>query len=413
MRKLLLLAGAILAFASCSKNDDELSIKGLEFPEVETPVKAGEPVTIKGEGFTEQSEIWLRAVTRAAAEEIKTEIVEVASTYIKFVAPDSVAGKQTIVLKQDGKERDLGTLTFEAATQTPDAKEQLYVAMTSEEEGADIVYAVIDGELEKVYTLAPGMFMWGAVTLGTKVYYNTEDLETEEQNALKYYDFSQGVETEIAKQWFDEGIAIGIIDGKLHGVKAKAGDAGTLLLVTIADDGTETLVAEFSEVLPAEEEFWEVDNIFEYDAATRTVILSGWFEKPNEPGELAVSIALNIEKRKSVSYLFKEGIYGEEIAYVMAGETLLRFVAQHEEYEQFKGTTVSEVDPLTLQDTKQIGTINYRVWWPVYFGKKVVFNDTEDTEHIRTLDPKTGEIGATLYTAEYDVELETLFVITQ
>ncbi|MDE5612572.1 MAG: hypothetical protein K2I90_11220 [Odoribacter sp.] len=48
MRKLLLLAGAILAFASCSKNDDELSIKGLEFPEVETPVKAGEPVTIKG-----------------------------------------------------------------------------------------------------------------------------------------------------------------------------------------------------------------------------------------------------------------------------------------------------------------------------------------------------------------------------
>lgn len=432
MRKLLLLAGAILAFASCSKNDDpltaELPIKGLELPDVETPVKAGEPVTIKGEGFTKQSEIWLRAVTRAAAEGIKTEIVEVASTYIKFVAPDSVSGEQTVVLKQDGKEHNLGTLTFEAAAQTPDdpedpdtpddpdtpsepAKEQLYVAITSEEEGADIVYAVIDGELEKVYTLAPGMFMWGAVTLGTKVYYHTEDIETEEQNALKYYDFSQGVETEIAKQWFDEGIAIGIIDGKLHGVKV--GDAGTLSLVTIADDGTETLVAEFSEVLPAEEEFLEEDNVFEYDAATRTVILSGWFEKPNEPGELAVSIALNLEERKSVSYLFKEGIYGEEIAYVMAGETLLRFVAQHEEYEQFKGTTVSEVDPLTLQDTRQIGTINYRVWWPVYFGKKVVFNDTEDTEHIRTLDPKTGEIGATLYTAEYDVELETLFVITQ
>ena len=412
MRKLLLLAGAILAFASCSKNDDpltaELPIKGLELPETETPVKAGEPVTIKGEGFTEQSEIWLRAVTRAAAEEIKTEIVEVASTYIKFVAPDSVSGEQTVVLKQDGKERDLGTLTF---TPSEPAKERLYVAMTSEEEDADIVYAVIDGELEKVYTLAPGMFMWGAVTFGTKVYYHTEDLETEEQNALKYYDFSQGAEMEIAKQWFDEGIAIGIIDGKLHGVKAD--DAGTLSLVTIADNGTETLVVKFPEVLPAEEEFFEVDNIFEYDAATRTVILSGWFEKPNEPGELAVSIALNLKEGTFVSREFEEGIYGEHIAYVMAGKTLLRFVAQNDEYDQFKETTVSEVDPLTLKDTRKIGTINYRVWWPVYFGKKVVFNDSEDTEHIRTFDPETGKIGATLYTAEYDVELETLFVITQ
>ncbi|MDE5612571.1 MAG: hypothetical protein K2I90_11215, partial [Odoribacter sp.] len=320
-----------------------------------------------------------------------------ASTYIKFVAPDSVAGEQTVVLKQDGKERDLGTLTFEAATQTPDdpenpdtpddpdtpsepAKEQLYVAMTSEEEDADVVYAVIDEKLEKVYTLKQGMFMWGAVTLGTKVYYHTEDIETEEQNALKYYDFSQGVETEIAKQWFDEGIAIGIIDGKLHGVKA--GDAGTLSLVTIADDGKETLVVKFPEVIPAEEEFFEVDNIFEYDAATQTVILSGWFEY--EHYELAVSIALNLKERTFVSREFEEGIYGEHIAYVMAGKTLLRFVAQNDEYDQFKETTVSEVDPLTLKDTRKIGTIDYRVWWPVYFGKKVVFNDSEDTEHIRT-----------------------------
>ncbi|MDE7373231.1 MAG: hypothetical protein K2N18_04130, partial [Clostridia bacterium] len=311
------------------------------------------------------------------------------------------------------KERDLGTLTFEAATQTPDAKEQLYVAITSEEVGADIVYAVIDGELEKVYTLAPGMSMWGAVTLGTKVYYHTEDIETEEQNALKYYDFSQGVEMEIAKQWFDEGIAIGIIDGKLPGVKAKAGDAVTLLLVTIADDGTETLVAEFSEVIPAEEEFWELDNIFEYDAATRTVILSGWFKYNDKHVELAVSIALNLKEKTSVTHSFEEELEGDDVTYVMAGETLLRFVVQYGEQDQSKGTTVSEVDPLTLKDTKQIGTINYCVWWPVYFGKKVVFNDSEDTEHIRTFDPETGEIGATLYTAEYDVELGTLFVITQ
>lgn len=103
---------------ACSDDDDNnnLPIKGLEIPlSTTTPVKPGSSVTIKGEGFTQASEIWFRQiVTRAASDtDVKATVTEVNSTGITFIAPE-VYGNQSVLLKENGKEYELGKMTFEA-----------------------------------------------------------------------------------------------------------------------------------------------------------------------------------------------------------------------------------------------------------------------------------------------------------
>ena len=73
MRKLLFLFTMLALFVACSDDDDkdnELPIKGLEIPKFENPVRPGESITIKGEGFTKASEIWFRTII-ARAEKIR------------------------------------------------------------------------------------------------------------------------------------------------------------------------------------------------------------------------------------------------------------------------------------------------------------------------------------------------------
>lgn len=104
-------------FIACSDDDDkdnELPIKGLEIPKFENPVKPGESITIKGEGFTEASEIWFRSIVTRAENtgDVKATVTEVSLTGITFTAPE-VYGNQSILLKENGKEYELGKMTFE------------------------------------------------------------------------------------------------------------------------------------------------------------------------------------------------------------------------------------------------------------------------------------------------------------
>ncbi len=106
-----------LSCAGCSKDDtpDEKIISDVQVPEStpENPTAPGETVTIRGKGFTESSEIWLRAVwTKSTEDEVQAEIVSVSNEEITFIAPD-VAGERNVVLKQDGQEQVLGTMFFE------------------------------------------------------------------------------------------------------------------------------------------------------------------------------------------------------------------------------------------------------------------------------------------------------------
>lgn len=104
----------VVACSDDDYKDQELPIKGLEIPTFENPVKPGESITIKGEGFTKASEIWFRTiVTRAEnAGDVKAVVIEVNSIGITFTTPE-VYGNQSLLLKENGKEYELGKMTFE------------------------------------------------------------------------------------------------------------------------------------------------------------------------------------------------------------------------------------------------------------------------------------------------------------
>lgn len=117
MKKLLFLFTMLSLLVSCSDDDDnndKSPIKGLEIPPSTTPVKPGETVTIKGAGFTEVSEIWFRAIATRAEdrEDVKATVTKVNANGITFIAPE-VYGNQSVLLKENGKEYDLGEMTFE------------------------------------------------------------------------------------------------------------------------------------------------------------------------------------------------------------------------------------------------------------------------------------------------------------
>ena len=117
MRKLLFLFTMLAFFIACSDDDDkdnELPIKGLEIPTFENPVKPGESITIKGAGFTDASEIWFRQIISKTAGngDVKAVVTEVNSTGITFTAPE-VYGNQSVLLKENSKEYELGEMTFE------------------------------------------------------------------------------------------------------------------------------------------------------------------------------------------------------------------------------------------------------------------------------------------------------------
>ena len=117
MRKLLFLFTMLAFFIACSDDDDkdnELPIKGLEIPKFENPVKPGESITIKGAGFTDASEIWFRQIISKTAGngDVKAVVTDVNSTGITFTTPE-VYGNQSVLLKENSKEYELGEMTFE------------------------------------------------------------------------------------------------------------------------------------------------------------------------------------------------------------------------------------------------------------------------------------------------------------
>jgi YD repeat-containing protein len=124
MKNVLFVMMLCIGFLSCSDDNDEpqnnTPITNLEIPQsnANNPIKAGETITIKGEGFTQSSEIWLRAVIKSADTEVKAEVTSVTASGISFNAP-SVSGERSIVLKQLGSEYILGQMYFDNENPEP------------------------------------------------------------------------------------------------------------------------------------------------------------------------------------------------------------------------------------------------------------------------------------------------------
>lgn len=121
---------AAALFCGCGKEENggnpTCPVTEVELPasSEENPMSPGSSVTIQGRGFTANSEIWMRAITRAA--DVQAEITDVTATTVTFTAPE-VSGEQNIVLKQDGGEWILGKMYFAEKTDNPGGDEEITI----------------------------------------------------------------------------------------------------------------------------------------------------------------------------------------------------------------------------------------------------------------------------------------------
>lgn len=292
-------------FVSCSDDDktpQNSPIVGLELPksDAETPIQSGQTVEIKGTGFSSSCELWLQPVaTRADAEAVKVDVT-LTATGISFVVP-ALSGKYDVVLKQDGQSYTLGNLIL-AKSQ----KEHLFaVSVDKDAEPTTITFHEYDSAKDEfaVFDTFEGYF-WKMVLPGENgVIYYFKD------GGLFSYDLNNKTEKRLLDEhWLakmDEyvtgtGQAIGMIGGKLHGVKYSQKEGFTV--VSIGDDGKETVVKTFPAFAAANgsgnaDFFCEDDNLlFRYDEVTQTIVLSGWQESGDPERETyATIISLNMK----------------------------------------------------------------------------------------------------------------------
>ncbi|NDV97198.1 hypothetical protein D0T84_20160 [Dysgonomonas sp. 521] len=153
MKKLLLIMALCIGFIACSSDDDDNSenpVTNIEVPQssADSPVKSGETVTIKGNGFTQSSEIWLRALTKSTANnDVKAEITSVTTTGISFIAP-SVSGENNIILKQSREEYVIGKMYFDNAEESVVKKRIIKRDFSFNDEDEIFEYSYKDGRLE-------------------------------------------------------------------------------------------------------------------------------------------------------------------------------------------------------------------------------------------------------------------------
>ena len=105
-----------LLLGSCSKDnpnpDPTCSITALQLPasDAETPILAGNTVTIQGQGFTANDQI-----TRSRVGDIQATDVQVVDQGISFTAP-ALDGPHTVLLVRHSDEYALGSLYFSTSS---------------------------------------------------------------------------------------------------------------------------------------------------------------------------------------------------------------------------------------------------------------------------------------------------------
>lgn len=172
-----------IGLVSCSNDDDNPKtnspITNLEIPQSssDNPIKSGESVTIKGEGFTQTSEIWLKVATKSTEnQDVKAEITTVTASDISFTVPD-VSGERSIVLKQSGQEYILGKMYFDVSSETI-VKKRITQWLKDGKPFFEFVYNK-DGRLEKFNEAGDAVYTFtyndaGQLTSVTESEYSTK-----------------------------------------------------------------------------------------------------------------------------------------------------------------------------------------------------------------------------------------------
>ena len=382
-----LLGMVFLFMAACSddadNSDPNNDIQHLEMPSsgAESPIVSGKLVVIRGNGFSENSEIWFQTSSRSG--EKKADVISYSDESISFIAPN-MTGNCDVILRQEGKEKTLGQMFLEEKD-VDNMNDYTYAAgynvvdFEDNENTFPILY-VFDrqsGDFEKKNELPNGeiiKFILAENNGNQNIYYFKRCLPISKEVSLYKYNLAKQEEKKVCANWLNKfynaspGMAIGMIENTLCGLEASV-DKG-FEIVSFDDNGKTTLL---KKAFPYDringkyvtQFYCEDDNLlFNYDSKSRCVLVTGSIRFEDDRESFDCLLSLNM-KTGDIKLLRDEqnDAYYYEVLNTKQGFVLLEIG------KDIDKTIVKTINPETLETTSILAEIDEYITSAIYNEK--------------------------------------------
>ncbi len=382
-----LLGMVFLFMAACSddadNSDPNNDIQNIEMPSsgAESPIVSGKLVVIRGNGFSENSEIWFQTSSRSG--EKKADVISYSDESISFIAPN-MTGNCDVILRQEGKEKTLGQMFLEEKD-VDNMNDYTYAAgynvvdFEDNENTFPILY-VFDrqsGDFEKKNELPNGeiiKFILAENNGNQNIYYFKRCLPISKEVSLYKYNLAKQEEKKVCANWLNKfynaspGMAIGMIENTLCGLEASV-DKG-FEIVSFDDNGKTTLL---KKAFPYDringkyvtQFYCEDDNLlFNYDSKSRCVLVTGSIRFEDDRESFDCLLSLNM-KTGDIKLLRDEqnDAYYYEVLNTKQGFVLLEIG------KDIDKTIVKTINPETLETTSILAEIDEYITSAIYNEK--------------------------------------------
>ena len=382
-----LLGMVFLFMAACSddadNSDPNNDIQNIEMPSsgAESPIVSGKLVVIRGNGFSENSEIWFQTSSRSG--EKKADVISYSDESISFIAPN-MTGNCDVILRQEGKEKTLGQMFLEEKD-VDNMNDYTYAAgydvvdFEDNENAFPILY-VFDrqsGDFEKKNELPNGeiiKFILAENNGNQNIYYFKRCLPISKEVSLYKYNLAKQEEKKVCANWLNKfynaspGMAIGMIENTLCGLEASV-DKG-FEIVSFDDNGKTTLL---KKAFPYDringkyvtQFYCEDDNLlFNYDSKSRCVLVTGSIRFEDDRESFDCLLSLNM-KTGDIKLLRDEqnDAYYYEVLNTKQGFVLLEIG------KDIDKTIVKTINPETLETTSILAEIDEYITSAIYNEK--------------------------------------------
>ena len=382
-----LLGMVFLFMAACSddadNSDPNNDIQNIEMPSsgAESPIVSGKLVVIRGNGFSENSEIWFQTSSRSG--EKKADVISYSDESISFIALN-MTGNCDVILRQEGKEKTLGQMFLEEKD-VDNMNDYTYAAgynvvdFEDNENTFPILY-VFDrqsGDFEKKNELPNGeiiKFILAENNGNQNIYYFKRCLPISKEVSLYKYNLAKQEEKKVCANWLNKfynaspGMAIGMIENTLCGLEASV-DKG-FEIVSFDDNGKTTLL---KKAFPYDringkyvtQFYCEDDNLlFNYDSKSRCVLVTGSIRFEDDRESFDCLLSLNM-KTGDIKLLRDEqnDAYYYEVLNTKQGFVLLEIG------KDIDKTIVKTINPETLETTSILAEIDEYITSAIYNEK--------------------------------------------
>lgn len=382
-----LLGMVFLFMAACSddadNSDPNNDIQNIEMPSsgAESPIVSGKLVVVRGNGFSENSEIWFQTSSRS--DEKKADVISYSDESISFIAPN-MTGNCDVILRQEGKEKTLGQMFLEEKD-VDNMNDYTYAAGYNvvdfeDNENAFPILYVFDrqsGDFEKKNELPNGeiiKFILAENNGNQNIYYFKHCLPISKEVSLYKYNLAKQEEKKVCANWLNKfynaspGMAIGMIENTLCGLEASV-DKG-FEIVSFDDNGKTTLL---KKAFPYDringkyvtQFYCEDDNLlFNYDSKSRCVLVTGSIRFEDDRESFDCLLSLNM-KTGDIKLLRDEqnDAYYYEVLNTKQGFVLLEIG------KDIDKTIVKTINPETLETTSILAEIDEYITSAIYNEK--------------------------------------------